>query len=101
MYPLVLPHKRKISLEEFRVLCLRWWNRKVIPGMFKWIGEIYGKFESTREGATLERGWAAGRRIDFGRGGKVKPTKLEMDLFALQDTLPMVKAASWWKWEDG
>ena len=33
VYPLVLPHKVKISLEGLRMLCLRWWKSKVIYGM--------------------------------------------------------------------
>ena len=44
VYPLVLPHKVKISLEGFSVLCLRLWKRKVIHGMFNWLGDKYGGF---------------------------------------------------------
>ena len=50
VYPLVLPHKVKISLEGLRVLCLRWWKRKVIHGMFKWILCKYGSFDRTLGG---------------------------------------------------
>ena len=35
------------------------------------------------------------------RGGKVKSTKLEIDLIALQGTLPRVQADSLWEWEGG
>ena len=53
VYPLVLPHKVKISLEGLRVLCLRWWKRKVVCGVFKWIGGKYGVFFGTWKGSTL------------------------------------------------
>ena len=42
MYSQVLPYKLKRSIEGLRVLCLRWWNRKVIRGMFKWVEDKYG-----------------------------------------------------------
>ena len=35
VYLLVLTNKVKISLEGFRVICIRWWKRKVIRVMFK------------------------------------------------------------------
>ena len=44
VYPLALTHKMKRSIEGLRVLCLRWWKRKVIHGMFKWLGDKYGGF---------------------------------------------------------
>ena len=53
LYPLVLPHKVRRNLEGLRVLCIRWWKRKVVRGMFKWIGGKYGNFYRTQEGETL------------------------------------------------
>ena len=49
MYPLVLPHKVKRSLEGFLVLCLRWWKRNVIHDVFKWLRDKYGGYNRTRE----------------------------------------------------
>ena len=48
VYPLVLPHKVKISIEGLCMLCLRWWKRKVIHGMFKCLLDKYGGFDRTR-----------------------------------------------------
>ena len=62
VYPLALTHKVKRSIEGLRVLYLRWWKRKVIHGMFKWLGYKYGGFYRKQEGATLGGGWTTGRR---------------------------------------
>ena len=98
VYPLVLPHKVRIYIEGLRVLYLRWWKRKVIRGMFKWLGYKYGGFYRTWEGKTLGGVWTTGGRIESMRGGKGKLTKLEIGLIDLWDTLPRVQAASWWYW---
>ena len=37
IYPLVSLQKVKIYLDGIRVLCLRWWKKKVIHGMFRWL----------------------------------------------------------------
>ena len=47
IYPLGLPHKVKKYLEGLHVLCIRWWKRKVIHGMFDWLGDKYGGFDRT------------------------------------------------------
>ena len=44
---MVFPHKVKRPLEGLRILCLRWRKKKVINGMFKWLGDKYGGFDST------------------------------------------------------
>ena len=44
---MVLLHKVKIFLEGLRVLCLKWCRRKVICGVFKWLGDKYGVFYRT------------------------------------------------------
>ena len=94
----MLPHKVKIYLEGLRVICFRWWKRKVIHGMFKWLRDKYGGFDRAWEGETLGGGWTTGMRRESRRGVKCKVIKLEIDLIALQDTLPRVQVASWWEW---
>ena len=76
VYPLVLPHKVNIYIKGFRVLYLRWWKRKVIRGMFKWLGYKYGGFYRTREGKTLGGGWTTGGRIESMRGWKGKSNQV-------------------------
>ena len=93
---MVLPHKVKISIEGLRVLYLRWWKRKGICGMFKWLEDKYGVFEGTHEGATLGGVWNTGSRRESSRGGKGKATKLEIDSISLRDTLPRVQSAYCW-----
>ena len=56
VYSLVLPQKVNISLEGLHVLCLRWWKRKVVYGMFRWLEGKYRGFNRTQEGATLGGG---------------------------------------------
>ena len=46
------------------------------------------------------RGWTTGRRRESRKVIKGKSTKLEIDFIALWGTLPSVKAASWWEFED-
>ena len=76
VYPLVLPQKLKIFLEGLRVLCIRWWERKAIHGMFKWIWDKYGGFDGTREVANLGGGWTTVRIRESRKVGKGKSTKL-------------------------
>ena len=75
---MVLPQKVKRSLEGFIKIYLRWWKRKVIRGMFKYLEENYGGFERTHDVVTLGWVWNPGRRREYRREGKVKPTKLEI-----------------------
>ena len=96
MYLLVLSHKVKRYLEGLLVLCLGRWKRKVIHGMFKWLGGNYEGFDSTREGATLGGGWTTRRRRESRRGVRVKSIKLEIYLIALRYTLPRLQADSCW-----
>ena len=100
VYHLVLPHKVKRSHEGLCVLCIMWSKRKVVHGIFNWLEENYGGFDSTHEGETLRGEWATGRRRESRRDGKVKATKSEIDLIDLRDTLPRAQAASWREWED-
>ena len=62
VYPLVLPQKVNRYLEELHMLCIRWWKRKVIRGMFKWIEDKYGGFSRIHEGETPGGGWTNVRR---------------------------------------
>ena len=50
IYPLVLLHKVKRYIEGLHVLCLRWWKRKVIRGVFKRLWDKCGGFDRTQEG---------------------------------------------------
>ena len=50
---MVLSHKVKRYPEGFRVICLRWWKRKVVCGVFKWIGGKCGVFVGTWKVSTL------------------------------------------------
>ena len=68
VYPLVLLQKAKRFFKGLRVLCLRWWNGKVIPGTFKRIEDKYGGFNRTHEGANLGRGWTTRRKRESRRG---------------------------------
>ena len=61
VYPLVLPHKVNKFIEGLRMLCLRWLKRKVISGMFRWIGGKNGTYYRTREGAKIVGGWTTGK----------------------------------------
>ena len=69
---MLLPQKVKIYIEGLCVLCVNWWKRKVIFGMFKWIEEKYGGFGRTQEGETLGGGWTNGRRREYRRVGKME-----------------------------
>ena len=80
MYPLVLPQKVKRSLGGLYVLCIRWWKRKVIRGMFQLIEYKYGNFNKTQEGSTLGGGFTYGRIRYYRRGQNGETTKLEIDL---------------------
>ena len=62
VYPRVLPQNLNRSLEVLRVLCISWWKRKFISGVFNCIEDKYGRFESTQDISTLGRGWTTGRR---------------------------------------
>ena len=95
VYPLVLPKKVKISIEGLRVLCIMWWKRKFICGMFRLIKDQYGGFDITQEVSTLGGEWTNGRKRESTRVGNGKVTKLDNDLIALWDTLLMVQADSW------
>ena len=53
MYPMVLTQKVKGYLEGLRVICLRYWKRKAVHGVFKWLGDKYGGFYRKREGENL------------------------------------------------
>ena len=57
VYPLVLPHKVKISLEGLHVLCLKWGNRNFICGTFKFLEDKYGGFNRKQERETIGGGW--------------------------------------------
>ena len=66
VYPLVLPHKVKRSIEGLHVLCIRWWNRKVIRGMLQWLGDNYDIIwvEETRKIESGIDGFSRGCLID-------------------------------------
>ena len=42
LYPIVLPHNAKISLEGLRVLCLRWWKGMSCMGCLRSYGTSMG-----------------------------------------------------------
>ena len=75
VFHLVLPNKFNRCLEGLRALCIRWWKRKVIRGMFKFIDDKYGGLYRSQEGETLGVGYTTGSRRESRRGGKGKATK--------------------------
>ena len=56
----MLPQKVKRYLEGLHMLCIRWWKRKVIHGMFKWLGKsmghliVHGRYQHEEEAGSPE-----------------------------------------------
>ena len=72
VHPLVLLQRVKRSLEGLCVLCLRWWKGKVKRGIFKWLEDEYGGFNSTQWVETLGGFWNIGSIIESRRDEKGK-----------------------------
>ena len=98
-YPLIPPRRMEIDLEGIRVLYIRWRKRKITKRLFKFLEEKFGGFPMTWEGKSLEGCCITGRRHKSMIIGRWRPNELEIILFPLQDTLPIVQILSWWKWD--